>query len=105
MIRLSPSCIKVSELIEACRRGDIQLAKRIIGEGISYNCIDEVSVIYIGTFYEKMGVVNLYTNQIDIYISRNNNAIGFLFLTQHTTPLLYVRMLFFFFYSCEYRRY
>ena len=35
--------IKVSELIEACKRGDIQLAKSIIGEGTSYNCIDEVN--------------------------------------------------------------
>ena len=29
---------------------------------------------------------------ISRYIFRNINAIGFLFLTQHTTPLLYVKI-------------
>ena len=41
-----------------------------------------------GTFYGKMGLVDLYIK--NRYISRNINAIGFLFLTQHTTPLLHV---------------
>ena len=35
---------QISELIAVCKRGDIQLVKSIIGEGISYNCMDEVNV-------------------------------------------------------------
>ena len=35
---------------------------------------------------------NFITYNLNRYIFRNINAIGFLFLTQHTTPLLYVEI-------------
>ena len=47
-----------------------------------------------GTFYTKMGLVDFHfiTLNLNRYIFRNVNAIGFLFVTQHTTPLLCVQI-------------
>ena len=47
-------------------------------------------VIYFNNYIRKWVLwILFYKNR---YIFRNINAIGFLFLTQHTTPLLYVKI-------------
>ena len=49
---------------------------------------------YIWNVLYKNGSCGFYfiTLNLNRYIFRNINAIGFLFLTQHNTPLLYVKI-------------
>ena len=51
-------------------------------------------VYYIWNVLYENGSCGFYfiTYNLNRYIFRNINAIGFLFLTQHTTPLLYVKI-------------
>ena len=57
-------------------------------------CMKQLGGLYMWNVLYENGSCGFYfiTYNLNRYIFRNINTIGFLFLTQHTTPLLYVEI-------------